>query len=142
MEQKFTIKENGQFLEIAVLKYAYPDATDDYDANWLDVMINLKAGAFSGKYSAYFQTSDFLALKDDLQKLYNTLDDGFKFSTLEDQLEMDFVGDGLGHIHIDCKAQDQAGIGNTLEFELAIDQTEIRNLIYQLEEILKTFPVK
>jgi hypothetical protein len=55
---------------------------------------------------------------------------------------MVFSGDGLGHINIDCKARDEAGIGNTLKFELAIDQTEIQGLIYQLDEILKAFPVK
>ena len=37
------------------------------------------------------------------------MDGNFKFITLENQLEMDFVGDGQDRITIDCKAQDEAG---------------------------------
>jgi hypothetical protein len=142
MEQIFTINNSPDFLKLKILKYAYPEAADEYDSNWLDAKVKIKAGAFSGEYRAYFQTSDFLFLKEKLTFLYHKLDGSFTFTTLEQQLQMNFVGDGLGHISIDCKAQDDAGNGNIFEFELCIDQTEIKNLFIQLDEIIKTFPVR
>lgn len=142
MEKTFAVRRTPDYLEIGVLNYAYPEANDAYDKNWLNVIIQVKAGAFSGKFDAYFQTADFIGLWHQLKELYNDLGKQFKFSTLEDQLTMDFTGDELGHININVRAQDQAGVGNILEFDLNIDQTDVKVLIDQLNEIIREYPFK
>jgi hypothetical protein len=140
MEQLMVIQEGGDYIKVTPLKYAYPSSTDTYDRNWIEVAIKLRAGAFSGEYKAYFQTLDFEKLKGQMQQLYNDLSGSYEFRTLEDQLYMKFSGDGLGHINIECTAQDQAGNGNTLNFEMCIDQTSVKGLMEQLEGITNTFP--
>ncbi|MBO9682864.1 MAG: hypothetical protein J7502_09400 [Flavisolibacter sp.] len=139
MENTFTIASNGDYIEIAVINYAYLNSQDTYDKNWLNVVITIKAGAFSGKFKAFFQTSDFVGLFRYLSEAYDNLSKEYKFTTLEEQLEIEFIGDGFGHINIDAVAQDQAGIGNTLNFELRIDQTDVKTLIHQLDIILKEY---
>ena len=92
------------------------------------------------KYPAYFQTTDFIALRDQLKILDKDLNSSFEFSTLEDQLTMKVSGDGVGHVVLDCVAQDQAGNGNILEFTIETDQTILQPLINQIDLINKEFP--
>jgi len=117
-------------------------AEGTYDKNWLYTSVVVKAGAFNGKYNAYFQTADFQTLRDQLLGLYNDLSSQFQFTTLESQLQLDLRGDGIGHITIDAMAQDEAGNGNILNFQLNIDQTYLQDCIYQLDCIIKDFPYK
>lgn len=136
------ITQGTDSVKIQINRFAYPDATDSHDKNWLDVTISLKTGAFTVKYSAYFQTTDLQFLHDELITLHKNLNGEFTFSTLEEQLELNFKGDGIGHIEISGIAQDRAGIGNTLNFELHIDQTSLTPLIQEIHEALKEFPFK
>lgn len=142
MTASITIQEGTDSLKIEVNRFAYSDATDLYDKNWIDVTITLKTGSFSGKYSAYFQTTDLQHLHDELITLHKNLTGEFTFSTLERQLELHFKGDGIGHIEISGIARDSAGIGNTLNFELNIDQTSLPSLIQETHNVIKEFPFK
>lgn len=140
MSKTVTIQSQGDFLRLEVIKYSYPDATDNYDNNWLDIVLTLKMGAFSGQYPAYFQTTDFSQLLGELTKLHENLNGQFSFTTLEQQLVLNFKGDGLGHIQIEGTAEDNAGNGNRLNFEIDIDQTAFPAIIQQLSEITSAFP--
>ncbi len=138
MSKLITIQSESDFLKIELIKFAYPNSLDTYDKNWLDTIVTLKTGG--GKYSAYFQTSDFTDLHKHLSTLYDNLNTEFVFKTLERQLELNFKTDGIGHIDIIGVAQDEAGIGNTLTFELNIDQTDLPMLIQQIRDVIEEFP--
>ena len=141
---KLNIQESGNYLIIEDLKYSYSNDKEDdsYDRNWLNGLISLKAGKFAGKYSAYFQTIDFYNLKEQLEILYNDLNGTVKFSTLEDQLKMEFIGDGLGHFQVDCKAVEEAGVGSELNFIINIDQTDLKSIINELIQLTQNLPVR
>ena len=60
---------------------------------------------------------------------------------MEEWLSIKARGDGHGHITADCEAMDEAGIGNTLQFTLKFDQTDIPEVLQGLDAILQKFPV-
>ena len=62
------------------------------------------------------------------------------FHTLESQVEIKIVGDGIGHLKAECEVMDYAGTGNKLVFEINFDQTHIPKILNQLEKITKKFP--
>jgi hypothetical protein len=135
-------QETSEFLKVEVLNYDRPENSDYWDANWLKVQIQIKVGAFSGSYIAHLQTMDFYLFEKELKRIYNDLKGVTQFNSIEEWLMVKFIGDGLGHFRVECKACDFPGTGNTLEFEFQIDQTYIPNLIIQVSNILEMFPVK
>ena len=138
------IKSDANYIKIQDLKYGYPNDTSDdsHDRNWLLATVNIKAGKFSGKYTAYFQTTDFSSLKNELEILHNNLNGTAKFSTIEEQLGISFTGDGLGHFEVDCTAIDEPGNGVELNFTFTIDQTEIKSIVNQLIQVTLQFPFR
>ena len=138
----FEIKGNGNLIKIEVFGKQYPNTDDDWDENWLNCMISVKAGPFSGKFKANLMTTDFEMFKNGITELYNKLDGVATFYTLESQVDIKIMGDGIGHLTAQCEVMDNVGVGNKLEFEIDFDQTQIPELINQLEKITKEFPVK
>jgi hypothetical protein len=55
---------------------------------------------------------------------------------------MKIQGDGLGHFEAECQAMDQAGVGNSLEFRLSFDQTDIPAILKGLDRVKEAFPVR
>ncbi len=112
------------------------------DDNRVHVSVLIAVGAFAGDYNATFLTSDFVGFREGLQALHESLEGPVIFSTLEDQLSLKFTGDGRGHIALVGVAIDAPGTGNRLEFELALDQTSLPSALGELDEIVRTFPVR
>ena len=134
--------ERSDCVEVSVLGYNYPGASDTWDANWLNVGIRVKSGAFEGRFPASFQTTDLLDLAKGLTRLYGSLKGAAKFRTLEDQLSLDFEVDSLGQIHVRGLARDMAGIGNSLTFGMSFDQTLLQNSLEQLACLTRAYPYR
>jgi hypothetical protein len=136
-------KETSEFVRIDIERYSYSNSDDFWDGNWLDVIIIIRVGAFSGRYKAQLRNADFLELKKGLEQLYKTLNGDAKFVSIENYLEIMIKGDGLGHFLCNCLAMDDPGIdGNRLDFKLAFDQTEIPEMIKSINKIIQNFPLK
>lgn len=135
----FELKSNGDVLRIDLLKFSHPNAELDWDRRWINSLVTLKAGGFSGEFKCDLRIDDFNSFKDELLVLYDKLDSTALFETLEGQLTINMKGDGIGHLEANCSAMDVAGIGNKLDFELSFDQTMIPHMIRQLENIANTF---
>lgn len=133
---------SGEHLSIRPLRRRFPDAQDYWDGNWLDAEITLRVGAFRGAYEAQLRTDDFSRFRDALRRLYDELTGDAAFLSLEQWLRLRLVGDGRGHIAVTCDAMDAAGLGNRLTFNLELDQTELPQMLRDLEAILRDFPVK
>lgn len=136
----FEISESGNLIRIELIGLNYPTAKLDWDRNWIRGFVKVKAGAFSGEFKADFITADFVDFKNELIKLYDKLNGIVTFKTLESQVEIKIVGDGIGHLNAECIVMDNAGNGNKLEFEISFDQTHIPKIINQLEKITNKFP--
>jgi len=129
-------------LEISVAGYERAASGDYHDDNWLRVNVSIAAGAFRGSFGATFQAADLLGLYTDLSQLHETLSGRVRFETLEDQLSLEFVGNGRGSIELQGEAQDQAGIGNKLIFAIGLDQTQLHQSVQSLRAAVAAFPVR
>lgn len=136
----FEINGKGNLIQIEVVGYNYLNAELDWDKNWVRGIVNVKAGAFYGEFKADFMTLDFVVFKNELEKLYDKLKGIATFHTLEEQVVVKVIGDGIGHLKAECVVMDYAGIGNKLKFEIDFDQTHIPRILNQLNRIVTEFP--
>jgi hypothetical protein len=87
-------------------------------------------------------TVDFEKFKQELSRLYNNLKGTANFNDLEGYLELKINGDGFGHFEVNVKACDQPGVNaSELTYKMDFDQTELNELVNQLDRITKQFPV-
>jgi hypothetical protein len=134
--------EKYERLEISIADYEREASGDYHDDNWLKVNVSVAAGAFRGSFDATFQAVELLDLCTDLSQLYETLSGRVRFETLEDQLSLEFVGNGQGSIELLGEALDQAGVGNKLIFALQLDQTQLNQSVQALKTAVAAFQVR
>ncbi len=141
-EYQFEINDTGNFIRIVPLRFMHPDAEMDWDRNWIETHIEINASPFRGKYKVSLMTGDFEKFKQELKRVYNDLAGATMFDSLESDIEIKIKGDGLGHFKAKCTATDRTTVdGSELSFVLDFDQTQIPELIKQLEEITTAFPI-
>lgn len=129
-------------LEVAIAGYERTPTGDYYDDNWLTADISVHCGAFQGRFAAALLTHELQTFHDQLEVLYQSLSGNAAFSTLEGQLALSVTGDGRGHLRITGEATDQPGSPQRLAFEIAIDQTQLRQSLHGLAAVLEAYPVR
>lgn len=128
-------------LEITVMGYAYESYDNEYDANWLNASTSIATGGFEGRITLMILAPELSLFASGISKLYEQLDGEAEFQTMEDQLYIRCRGDGLGHIAVTGYVKDAIGTGyNTLNYELALDQTLLKRTIDELDKVLKEYP--
>ncbi|QDO84648.1 hypothetical protein FM037_17285 [Shewanella psychropiezotolerans] len=129
-------------IEIKVEQYLHSPCGEPFDDNWLLCSISVSFGNFSGTFSASFQTYDFVKFSEEVQKLYTCLKGTATFDSIEGQLEFKLTGDGKGRIELEGNCMDTVGIGNELTFSTGFDQTYLRSIISDLDEVIANYPVR
>lgn len=138
----FEIFDAGDFVRLEPIELIKYNSDVDWDKNWIKTKVTIKGGKFSGQYLGDFMTIDFEKFKQELSILYNNLQGIANFNDLESYLELKITGDGIGHFEVDVKACDQPGVNaSELTFTMGFDQTEIKELVNQLDRITKQFPI-
>ena len=140
-ELQFELQSCGNVIKLEPLELAYPNSTLDCDHNWIRTKISIKGGAFSGEYTADIMTTDYEMFKQDLNALYDNFKGKAIFADLEGVLKLEIQGDGFGHFAVDVAACDEPGFGAKLNFTMSFDQTYIKPMVRQLNEITKQFPI-
>lgn len=135
--QYFEINDSGDFIRVEVNKPIYSKANLKGEENWLDSSVFFRVGEFSGKFKVYLIPLDFSIFRKELESLYNKLNGKATFNSLEGQLKIQLIGDGIGHIEANCILVDTAN--NKLICKINFDQTQIPYLINQLDNILKEY---
>lgn len=129
------------FIKIDVLDRSDPNATDFYYGNWLNVKVAVEVGRFSGLVTGQLRAEELASLQADLEKLHRSLSGSVKFSTMENWMSFELMGDGKGHIACTGRVADEYGHGNRLNFYLSIDQTYLPEILNDLQRVNSTFPV-
>ena len=142
MHSVLFVGDGGGQLRLDVLGYEREPVGEYFDDNWLSVAVEVKAGGFTGFFSASVLTGEIEAFHEEAAKLCDSLTGQAKFRTLEEQLSVDLLGDGRGHIRLTGRAADQPGIGNALAFSFALDQAQLQSSVQSLARLLKVFPVR
>lgn len=134
-------RATSAYLRIEVLRRTHPTATDYWDGNWVSAHVRVRAGGFDGRADGEFRTEELLAFREQLGRLHATLKGEAVFATMEEWLHLRLVGDGRGHIVVKAVVRDAPGIGNRLEFALALDQTDLPMVISALDRVCAAYPV-
>jgi hypothetical protein len=129
-------------IEIDVLRYERAAVGEHFDDNWLTTQIRVRAGGFRGQADASILTSELVHFLAQLRSLQEELRGTAEFSTLEEQLSLRLMGDGLGHIELVGAIADLPGICNRLNFTLQFDQSQLSTSIRDLEKVTAQFPVR
>jgi hypothetical protein len=141
-EHAFRIgSSNRAYVIVSPTRGEQREAKDYNNDGWIDAEVEIAAGAFHGSFAAQVQAEDFARFRDQLRPLYTQLSGHAVFATDEDWLLIEVEGDGKGHFHASCKADDQPGIGNKLAFVIDFDQTELPDILKRLDAICEAFPV-
>lgn len=130
----------GDHLRLRVLRRTHADCSDYWDGNWLCCTIEVRAGSFSGEVGADLRADEFETFRDALRVLHQQLAGEATFSTMEHWLTVKVVGDGRGHFKADCELR-EPWEGTRLTFSLDFDQTELPNVVRDMNTVLRTFPV-
>lgn len=139
--------QERNYLLVEVVTRTRPQDYDFWDGNRLNARISVQAGAFAGTFHAALRCDDFAPFLDSLRQVYQSLGTETptyiaEFTTMEDQLSIEVLGDAFGHITAQCVAMDDLGTGNRLEFDLEFDQTFLPEILSELEAIITAFPVR
>lgn len=138
----FEIFDAGDLVRLEPIELIKYNSDVDWDKNWIKTQVTIKGGKFSGQYSGDFMTVDFEKFKQELSILYDNLQGTANFNDLEGFLELKITGDGIGHFEVNVKACDQPGVNaSELTFTMGFDQTELKDLVNQLDRITKQFPI-
>lgn len=111
---------------------------DDEGYDWISARATIDVGGFHGDTQLTITLADMKRFRDELQKLYKSLEGEAQFTTIEDQVRVRVAIDGLGHIKMSGHLMDNPGLGNQLTFELEMDQTFLGKTISELDEAIKT----
>lgn len=128
-------------IELTVLGRSHPTSADYWDGNWLRTKVAVQVGGFAGTFAADLRAEEFRSFRDQLARLYETLDGEATFTTMEGQVLLVLAGDGIGHVSVSADLVDAAGIGNRLHCELAIDQTYLAAVLDSLDAVDAAWPV-
>lgn len=139
----FEISSHGNFVKISALARINYNSELDYDNNWIRCLIEVSGGSFNGAYEADIITTTFEIFKQELHKLYDDLRGKAVFSDLEDYIEIEVIGNGSGLLKANVICNDQPGIYSAvLKYEIDFDQTYIKDIVNQLNEITIKFPIR
>jgi hypothetical protein len=131
-----------EFILLDVISRSYPSSNDSYDGNWLDTKAIVNVGGFTGAVNGQLRTDELASFQTELANLYRSLSGSAKFVTLEGWLSFEITGDEMGHFSCTGKVIDDFIQGNTLSFNLKIDQTFLPEILKGLERIGNSFPVQ
>ena len=133
----FELSGSGNFVRLEPFAYELPLSSH----NWVKTKVIIKGGAFTGNYIAPIPSDDFKYLKKQIEPFYENLNGELEFNDLKHAINLKIKGDGIGHFSVDVTARDYPGPDfSELLFTIVFDQTEIKNLINQLDKIIKQFP--
>ena len=133
---------HGEHLSVLDIAYERPLSGDFHDDNWLTCVVQIRVGAFEGRYSASILTDEIHELHDHLVRMHRDLQGELSFTTLERQLEFTLACDRLGHLQMSGVATDQPGQGQSLHFSLALDQTDLSRAMSDVQDVVQAFPIR
>jgi hypothetical protein len=130
----------GDHLALRPVGRTIPDATDYWDGNWLKVEVDVRTGAFRGKYVADLRVDEFENFRAQLDTLYKSLKGEAVLNAMEGWVSVRLAADRLGHLNAECEVRDQPGIGSRLLFSLDLDQSFIPTIVAALDDVMRTYP--
>jgi len=125
-----------------ITSYQFPDASDYWDANWLNARARFAThGARVEAQGAFLQTTDIASFAKSLETLRDTLIGNAELSPLDPELRLEIKGDHLGRLACTLLLTPDH-MNQKHEFRFDLDQTYLTPLIEGCKRILAEFPVR
>jgi hypothetical protein len=131
----------GDHIALRPLYRSNPGATDYWDGNWLKVAVDVRTGAFRGKYVADLRVEEFESFRAQLDALYKSLKGEAALNSMEGWVSVRLAADRLGHLNAECEMRDQPGMGSRLFFTLDLDQSFIPTMVAALDDVIRSYPL-
>src|ERR1051326_139556 len=129
-------------LSVWVLGRQFPQATDYWDGNWLNIVAHCASGGAAVTVSGpIIHFGELATLSKELAKVDENVSGTAELPTMEPELRLDFVCDRTGHVQVTCKITPD-NLKQSHRFIFEIDQTHLGPMVRQCDEILKQHPVR
>lgn len=141
--QTFIVGRVGaDHVAVDVLGYERAASSDPFESNWLRAEISVSAGQWHGKIAkAFFTTHEIQHFRVELEKLAKGSIPFAELNPMEHNLILKLSGDGQGNLEVSGVAFDNPGGFNALAFNWVLDTSCLPELVRQLKELEKTFPI-
>lgn len=123
------------------LRRSYPATQEFWDGNWLKVDLEVRAGAFRGRFEADLRCEEFERFAEQLAALQASGRGEALLETMEGWVSLRLVADQRGHLEGTCEVRDDPALGSCLRFGLTADLTHLPPMLAALGLILVAFPV-
>lgn len=104
---------------------------------WLTATITFNYKEFTASFPIYLMLNDIYPFLDQLKELNKHLKGHATFSTIEGNIDLVLLADGLGHIEINGTIRHSNEYSLVTGFEIPSDQTFLAPLISQCEKIIE-----
>jgi hypothetical protein len=136
-------QDGASCFKISTYSYAYPDADNEYDADWHQNYLLLTIPAFRAEINEIIINGCFLSNCLEQLREFSTLGKSkIEIEPLEPYFGLFFSFNARKNVIINGYIQYPIGNGATLEFEFETDLTYVDKFIHGIESILKQFPAK
>jgi hypothetical protein len=132
----------GEYININVVSYSYPDSSDYWDGNWISCLVKAQIPGFVVSFPTYLRTSEIVSFYSDLVQLYDFTKDIASLVGMESNIDLQVQMDKLGKLTWKANLTYPTGHGSTLEFEFESEQSYLINLMDELKSIVEEFPIK
>jgi hypothetical protein len=127
---------------IRIERYTLDESDNDWDANSLNCIVDVRAGRFQGRLPLLFSTRCLAGFREEIANLDRDVAGKTELGSLEGEFELRLACDRLGHVKIDVEVTDDLAFGNRLAVSFRSDQTMFKPLLEQLEAIAVRFPIR
>lgn len=103
---------------------------------WLSANVKFDYKNFSANFRISLMLNDFYPFRDELVKLNDSLTGKANFKTIEDNVDITLIGNGLGHIQIIGMLRHDPVYELALQFDLLSDQTFLAGLLKECDKII------
>lgn len=136
----FKINGTSEYIELYIDEvFGFPNELSYGGGYGARGRITIVAGNYNVKSTHYFTTGELYVFSQQLIECYQNVKGTCVLKNTEYELEMQCEFDKLGHVKISGKFQKYQHVNNILLFEIGTDQTQIKEVIEQLEKVIKYF---
>jgi len=129
-------------LSFELFGYERPNASDEYDANWLNTRVFIEVGAFSGRFRASLTTYDFERLYAQLREAVERLSGRIEFESAEGDVSFSVEFSARGHAIVSGVLKPEGSEKDALTFKLETDQSSLSETVQQLGVVVRKLPVR
>ena len=121
----------------------YIDVIGKEDAEgWLQAMVYFDDKGFSANFEISIMLNDLYAFVDQLKPIQKFLTGTAIFSNIEDNINVKFSTDGIGHIEMNGMLRHSYNWDLQILFVINSDQTFLQELITECDQILQYYRPK